>query len=188
MQRGEWDGSALPRRHRGPPSRVPTGRRAPCTLTARRGLDAATGEAARRGKGNGHASGTPLQMGRPAAGWSREVRCKDSTLLWLWSPCVLSDAFPQLPASSALPRACHYRLSDLAPLTAPLSHAPCCPSPTRRNKDSRPLVIRHHPAGSKVIEVGHDYPVGSREVVLLPPGVRPAQPTQLALVLLRHPH
>lgn len=39
------------------------GERVPCTLTTWRGLDTATSKPALRGKGNGHTSGTRLQVG-----------------------------------------------------------------------------------------------------------------------------
>lgn len=188
MQHMEWDGRALHMGHQGPQSRAPMGRehRAPRPHGGTtRTLPQAGQPCGERGTATHLAPS--CRVDTPLVGGAERRDARTIHLL-LRSPCVLSHTFPQLPASSPLPHACHYQPSLLVPLTAPLSHAPFCPLSTRRNKDSRPLVVRHHPAGSKVIEVGHDNAIGAHEVVLLAPSVRPTQPTELALVLLRHPH
>lgn len=164
--------------------------RAPCTLTAWRGLDSAISKPALRGKGNSHTSGTHLHTEHPTRGWNREVRCKDDTSVALELLRALTRTVTTARLLSLAPcaHAYHYQPSLLLPLAAPFSHAPFCPSSMQWNKDSRPFIIRHHPAGSKVIEVRHDNPIRPHEVILLAPSVCPTQPTQLALVLLRHLH
>lgn len=119
MQRMEWDGRSCTEVTEHPRAQ-------------RLGGESTVNPEGREGPGHCHRQASPEGKGETAT--RRALSCRQhsplvgeaerrdarTTRLLLWSLYALAHAFPQLPASSPSPHACHYQPSLHVALAAPL--------------------------------------------------------------------